>query len=163
MRSLCLGAQSFPDALRGLVARVAEGYPACAVVAVKGAFEDVPDFVAGNLLLVVQEVVNNAFRHGRPSTVERTVSDDPAAGRIEVQVHDDGAGFTVGGQMGLEQGHFGIHGVRERVERLEGSLRIESLPGRGTTVVANVARRDYDRALEETGSASHAERRPAGG
>ena len=47
----------------------------------------------------------------------------------------------------MEQGHFGIEGMRERVERLGGSLEIESTPSGGTTVRANVNRRVYDQDL----------------
>jgi len=40
--------------------------------------------------------------------------------------------------------------MRERAERLGGSLRIESRPEEGTTVHAEVARRGYDAELTET-------------
>jgi nitrate/nitrite-specific signal transduction histidine kinase len=39
--------------------------------------------------------------------------------------------------------------MRERAERLGGSLRIESRPGRGTTVTAEVRRSEFDRNLAE--------------
>jgi len=63
---------------------------------------------------------------------------------IRVEVRDDGRGFAVGNAEGVEQGHFGLHGMRERAERLGGMLAIESTPEGGTTVRATVIRRDYD-------------------
>ena len=76
-----------------------------------------------------------------------TVAAEAPDSRIELTVRDDGRGFVPGIQQGVEQGHFGIEGMKERVERLGGSLAIESTPGGGTTVRANVSRRVYDQQL----------------
>jgi signal transduction histidine kinase len=78
MRSLPIRQQSFPEALRTLVARIGEGHAAETFVHTSGNLGEVPEFVAGNLLLIVQEAVYNALRHGRPATVHVTVSDEPA-------------------------------------------------------------------------------------
>ena len=147
MRSLPIRQQSFPEALRTLVARIGEGHAAETFVHTSGNLGEVPEFVAGNLLLIVQEAVYNALRHGRPATVHVTVSDEPATQSIRVDVRDDGRGFAVGDAQGVEQGHFGLHGMRERAERLGGTLAIESTPEGGTTVRATVIRRDYDREI----------------
>jgi signal transduction histidine kinase len=154
MRSLPIRQQSFPEALRTLVARIGEGHAAETFVHASGNLGSVPEFVAGNLLLIVQEAVYNALRHGRPATVHVTVSDEPATQSIRVEVRDDGRGFAVGNAEGVEQGHFGLHGMRERAERLGGTLAIESSPGSGTTIRATVIRRDYDR---EIGAPAEAE------
>ena len=61
--------------------------------------------------------------------------------------------LAVGNAEGVEQGHFGLHGMRERAERLGGTLVIESTPGSGTTVRATVIRRDYDREIGEPAAA----------
>lgn len=68
-------------------------------------------------------------------------------------MRDDGVGFSVGRQEGAEQGHFGLHGMRERAERLGGSLSIASEPGGGTAVSIEVRRRDYDRDLVKSAAA----------
>jgi signal transduction histidine kinase len=47
----------------------------------------------------------------------------------------------------LDEGHFGIMGMRERVERLGGGLTIDSGPGRGTTLRARVSRQAFDAEL----------------
>ena len=153
MRSLPIRQQSFPEALRTLVARIGEGHAAETFVHTSGFLGSVPEFVAGNLLLIVQEAVYNALRHGRPANVHVTVSDEPATQSIRVEVRDDGRGFAVGKAEGVEQGHFGLHGMRERAERLGGTLVIESTPGSGTTVRATVIRRDYDREIGEPAAA----------
>jgi hypothetical protein len=66
------------------------------------------------------------------------------------------AGLSFGNAEGVEQGHFGLHGMRERAERLGGTLEIESTPGSGTTVRATVIRRDYDREIGEPAAAESA-------
>jgi signal transduction histidine kinase len=153
MRSLPIREQTFPEAIKTLAGRIGEGHAARIDVQTSGQLDDVPDFVAGNLLLIVQEAIYNALRHGRPKTITVQVSDHPPTHSIRATVQDDGAGFSVGHQQGAEQGHFGLHGMRERAERLGGSLSVASEPGSGTAVSIEVRRRDYDRDLAEPAAA----------
>ncbi|MSU50370.1 MAG: hypothetical protein EXS37_15005 [Opitutus sp.] len=138
---------ALPDALRALTERANAGHDAKIDVRTAGELSHVPDFVAGNLLLVAQEALHNALKHGHPRTVtlEARLAEKPEW--IAVTVRDDGTGFTVGAQVGATQGHFGLTGMRERIERLNGTLRIESAPGQGTTVHFEVPLRSYDEEL----------------
>ena len=147
LRSLPLRSRTFPEALRSLAERIGQEYNAQIDVEMHGPLDELPEFVAGNLLLVLQEAVSNALRHGHAVHVAITVATEAPDSRIELTVRDDGQGFVPGTQQGVEQGHFGIEGMRERVERLGGSLEIESTPSGGTTVRANVNRRVYDQDL----------------
>ena len=147
LRSLPLRSRTFPEALRALADRMGQEYAAQITVETNGSLGELPEFVAGNLLLVLQEAVSNALRHGHAVHVAITVATEAPDSRIELTVRDDGQGFVPGTQQGMEQGHFGIEGMRERVERLGGSLEIESTPSGGTTVRANVNRRVYDQDL----------------
>jgi signal transduction histidine kinase len=52
--------------------------------------------------------------------------------RLHVEVRDDGIG---GASI---DGGSGLRGLTDRVEAVRGSLRIDSAPGRGTTVVASI-------------------------
>lgn len=144
MRTLPLGQESFPDAVRSLAARLGEGHSATIVVHTSGAFAGLPDFVTGNLLLIMQEAVTNALRHSQASTIDVTADEHRHEQTITLRVSDDGVGFDPARAAGLAQGHFGVYGMRERAQRLGGSLAIETVPGRGTTVTAIVATRDYD-------------------
>lgn len=144
MRSLPIRDQTFPEALHTLCGRVGEGHAARIDVHTEGRLDDVPEFVAGTLLLIIQEAVLNALRHGRAAIVTVRVADRPMEEAIAVEVRDDGRGFDTSVRQGLEQGHFGIQGMRERVDRLGGTLEIASHPGRGTTVRARVRRREFD-------------------
>lgn len=144
MRTLPVRDQTFPEALRCLVQRVGEGHTAAIDVDATGPFDDVPEFVAGNVLLIVQEAVVNALRHGRPRRITVRVADRVPQQSIEVVVHDDGRGFDQAGCQGFADGHFGIQGMRERAGRLGGSVAIESRVGGGTTVRATVRRHEFD-------------------
>ena len=148
MRSLSLGGKSLGEALRDLVVRIGAGRDVKISVGVEGAFGDLPEFVAGNLLLIGQEAVHNALRHGAPSTIDLDLVDDRRDGRIHLRVSDNGRGFVVGKQRGANEGHFGLQGMRERAERLGGTFTVTSRPGEGTAVEATVMRRDYDRQLD---------------
>ena len=151
MRSLPIPDRSLSQSLRILAVRLGEGDAADITVETSADADDAPAIVAGQILLIVQEAITNALRHGRPRSIHVTVESQTDDDAFHVVVRDDGAGFEMGEQRGTESGHFGMHGMRERAERLGGSLRIESRPGAGSAVLAVVARRAYDDELTETG------------
>jgi len=148
MRNFPLKGQTLPEAIQSLIAHLAQGHTTRMTARTTGPETAVSDFVAGNLLLVVQEAVHNALQHAEPAAIEVVLSFDPPADAIDVTVRDDGKGFTPGTQAGPIQGHFGMQGMRERVERLGGTLRVESAPGRGTVIHARVKNLPYDREIE---------------
>jgi signal transduction histidine kinase len=83
-----------------------------------------------NLFRIVEEAVRNVENHSAARSVD--VSLEWKAGLATVTVQDDGAGIdTV-----PEHGGFGLAGMTERAVLVGGSLRLESEPGRGTTVRA---------------------------
>jgi signal transduction histidine kinase len=140
LRSLPLEGGTFHDSLQALVERVGAGHPAGITIEYRGPHPDLPDYVVGNLILVIQEAVHNALHHGDPRTVRIIVGHEPAGPAIEVEIGDDGCGFTPGAQRGPTQGHFGLEGMRERVQRIGGRLSVESTPGAGTVVRATIPR-----------------------
>ena len=137
LRSLPNEGRSFSDALRELVDRLETGHEACVRLDFNADADAIPAYVAGNLILVVQEAVHNALHHAAPRQVDVSVDVDGAGG-VAVEIRDDGSGFEVGTQAGPRHGHFGVAGMRERVERLGGTFEIDSASGRGTSVRAGV-------------------------
>ena len=148
LRTMPVVGRSFRESLETIAAQTGHGHPEQIAVRVAGIANDVPQFVAGNLLLVAQEALHNAVHHAGARQIEVMATGDAAAGSIDLTVRDDGRGFTPGSQLGPDQGHFGLSGMRERVERLGGTLSIDSQPGSGTTVHAVVPTRDYDRQID---------------
>jgi signal transduction histidine kinase len=81
------------------------------------------------LYRIVQEALSNAAKHGRAARAVVEVNEDSSS--IHLTVRDDGDGFDPGR---VEAKGFGLLGMRERVQLLDGSLQIESAPGSGCTV-----------------------------
>ena len=94
-----------------------------------------------SLYQIVREAVTNAVKHARPRRIEVTVTGSPEQG-FRVVVQDDGAGFTSGPDDGLP--HHGMASMRERAAMLSADLRVESVPGAGTTVRVSVPGRTVD-------------------
>jgi len=101
--------------------------------------EDLPDDYKVTVYRLVQEALNNAVRHSGARNARVRVEQGASSGapsgrgRILVTVSDDGRGFDPRRQRGL-----GILGMEERVRRLGGTLAIESHPGQGATVRAEL-------------------------
>jgi signal transduction histidine kinase len=138
LRSLPLLQGSFEESLQQLVNRLREGHAATVDVTWQTVPAEPDEAIAGHLLLVVQEAVHNALHHGRPTQVTVTAAADPDSGAIDVRVADDGGGFELGRQRGPAEGHFGMAGMRERVERLGGRFAVRSTIGAGTLVEVQV-------------------------
>ena len=158
LRTVPLAGHSLSESLESLAAQSALGRSERIAIAVDGTPFHVPNFVAGNLLLVAQEAIRNALQHASCRVVDVTVRFDAAAAAIEVEVQDDGRGFDPEREPGPDRGHFGLQGMRERVERLGGTLAIASVPGSGTQVRARVLIRDYDSDLDDAPTAEDAVR-----
>lgn len=80
---------------------------------------------------IVQEALANVVKHARASQARVVI--DRHAGQLRVSIEDDGQGVTRGGAR-EPAGHYGLDIMRERAQRLGGTLRIRSLPGKGTRV-----------------------------
>ncbi len=89
------------------------------------------------LFRAVQESVTNSIRHGHAEKIDITLERDGDA--IRLSVEDNGAGC-----VNIKKG-YGLKGMRERVESLEGSVGFLSEPGRGfkteITIPCEVAER----------------------
>ena len=56
-------------------------------------------------------------------------------GVLACSVTDNGCGFDPDAAPGVLQGHFGLQGIRERIQQLGGTFRLESAAGRGTKAI----------------------------
>lgn len=153
LRTAPLAGRSFADSLEVVVSHLGDGQAASIELRTTGAAFEPPRFIAGSLLLAIQEAVRNAIHHAQSTAVAVVVDYGSEAGAITVTVRDDGLGFVPDTQAGPDQGHFGIQGMRERAEALGGSFTLASAPGAGTTVVFNVPIREHDAAMDAAGDA----------
>jgi len=92
------------------------------------------EFTETALYRIAQEALGNAVRHSMATRVSVVLK--RAEGKITLRVEDDGAGFDP--VLAQECGRLGLMGMRERAEMLGGSLRVQSVEGSGTTILAEV-------------------------
>ena len=88
------------------------------------------------IMLVGREALRNAVAHAHPRRIEVKVVF--GARRVDLEVNDDGDGFEAGANGSGESKHFGLIGMRERVEESGGTFSVQTNPGRGTRVAARL-------------------------
>ena len=96
----------------------------------------ISDNTAHHILRIVRELTVNALRHGQATQVK-------VAGAIEgdnllFSVRDNGTGFDPRSVPGMEEGHFGLEGIRERVKEFAGTFSLDSRPGAGTKATVSL-------------------------
>ena len=83
---------------------------------------------------VVQEAITNSLKHARANNLEIKIEFLPD--RISAAIEDNGIGFdldSVNQQLAKGE-HFGLYGMRERMDLLGGTLKITSAVGKGTRI-----------------------------
>ena len=107
------------------------------------ALDDIADHTAAALYRIAQEALANAVKHADADRIVlslRRVGDS-----IVLGCADDGKGFDPAERRTARAGdaadgaqHFGLSSIAERCALIEASLRIESVPGRGTTLLVEL-------------------------
>ncbi|MGD9932909.1 MAG: GAF domain-containing protein [Dehalococcoidia bacterium] len=87
---------------------------------------DVPLPIKEALYRVAQEALHNVVKHARATHVDLYLG--TVGGAIVLDLRDDGQGFDPGSEF---PGHLGLKSMRERVDRVGGTIFIESQPGLG--------------------------------
>jgi signal transduction histidine kinase len=85
---------------------------------------------------IVQEGLTNVLRHAKASTCRIHLARTPHG--VTATIEDDGVGFDPNLRNTEAGGGLGLVGIRQRVARLNGTVRIESSPGRGTLLTADI-------------------------
>jgi signal transduction histidine kinase len=89
------------------------------------------------LYRVAQEALTNVARHAQASRVEVSIQKLPDC--VCMKIKDDGKSFQVARVLhGKRNKHLGLLGMRERLEMVGGRFDVESAPGQGTTVTAQI-------------------------
>jgi signal transduction histidine kinase len=130
LRPADLESDGLVPALRSQLALLERAHGLDIVVTVDGEPDLEPE-EEHHVFRVVQEAVTNALRHASASKVG--VSITATSGGLIAEVHDDGVGFDPGGS-GIGSRRLGLTSMRERAERLGGTLSIVSARGKGTQV-----------------------------
>lgn len=88
------------------------------------------------LFRVATEALTNVAKHAHATRVTLTIA--KTRGAVRMQIRDNGKSFAIGKITKSKTLRLGIVGMRERVEMVGGTLTIESAPGKGTTVRAEI-------------------------
>jgi signal transduction histidine kinase len=124
-------AQSLEDLILGVIER----WQLPASWTVEGDMKAVPRPVLDVASSVIRESVANAAKHA--DSREVAVAVEASRTGLEVRVEDKGRGFHPP-STGLHAGHLGLEMMRRRVAEMNGTLDIQSSPGKGTRVVARL-------------------------
>lgn len=90
------------------------------------------DNAAHAILSIIRELTVNALRHGKATALR--IAGCIENGKVLFSVADNGLGFDPDAAPGMPEGHFGLQGVRERIEGFGGDMTITSKIGRGAKV-----------------------------
>ena len=140
LRPAALDAVRLPGAVEQLAATWSARTGIPADVTVDGDSTTLPLEVEVALLRTAQEALANVERHADAHRVRLDLRSTDTGTRLEVR--DDGRGFEPAGLDGRDvhpdAGGYGLVAMRERIASVAGGLVIESRPGRGTTIRAEV-------------------------
>lgn len=125
--------ESLPHALERSLREILRDGRVAHRVFMEGDAETIPAELAHGVLRICQEAALNASRHADASSISVYVSATPAA--VLARVTDDGRGFD---PHSVADGHFGLAIIQERAAQFGGCVRVESTPGAGTTIHAEL-------------------------
>jgi len=111
---------------------------------VTGKERRLPGAMEAALFRLAQEALNNVQRHARATFVSLKLNFTDAEVRMTIQ--DNGVGFQMNERNSRDRSRFhsqfGLMGMRERVELLQGTLQIDSVPSQGTTIYITLPLRE---------------------
>jgi signal transduction histidine kinase len=122
-------------ALQRQLATAAESAGWAAECVIEGTQQVLPPSVETAVFRIFQEILTNVRKHAHATAVNATITFSENA--LSLSVADNGKGFDaaiLANRMPINSQQMGLWGIRERVNLLNGSLELISVPGRGTRV-----------------------------
>jgi PAS domain S-box-containing protein len=95
------------------------------------------------LFVVVRGLLTNVAKHAQARHAKVVINKE--GDRLQIQVEDDGVGFNVAKSR---TAGFGLFSIRERLDRIGGSLKVKSKPGHGTLVTLTIPHIPEDKMAE---------------
>ncbi|HLP77517.1 MAG TPA: sensor histidine kinase [Candidatus Paceibacterota bacterium] len=131
MRSQVLETGDLASALQSVLHSLADISDLKSELRVKGNARRFAPVVENNLLRIGQEAITNAVKHAQAKHVEVVLQFDEL--QFELSVSDDGRGFDPA-HPPTSEGGLGLTSMRERAAELNGTLTVNSVPGKGTVI-----------------------------
>lgn len=135
LRTNPLGEGGLPAAIRTYTERFSELAELPVELSIEGRYDELdlaPD-VELHLLRVTQEALANVRKHSQASRAWVNLSWQ--APTLELMIRDNGVGLRDSWEHGSSNGHFGLETMHERVQQLGGEFQIESVMGKGCSVI----------------------------
>jgi two-component system sensor histidine kinase UhpB len=130
------------ETLRDMVNHTQKQYPNLKMrLDLAGNLDNLGENLNINLYRIVQESINNAIKHAEAKNIATKT------GALQLTISDDGLGMDIDAVD--HANHFGLLGMRERVQGFMGSFHVESEPNanganKGTTIYINIPARDIN-------------------
>jgi signal transduction histidine kinase len=140
LRPTAIAEQGLIPALRRLLTLLERQHGLSTTFNVTGE-PDLSDEQAEQIYRIVQEGLNNVVKHAR--TDRATVTARFGKERLLLQIEDRGRGFAPE-RIETNTESIGLSSMRERIESLGGTLKIDSSPDHGTRITVEVVRADKD-------------------
>lgn len=134
LRAPGLGDRPLTEALRALCADAGKRSNVSVECELSQGADRLPPVVAEVVWRVAQEGLTNAEKHAQARRVQITLAMQP--NEVRLQVSDDGLGLSPDAEN--KPGHYGLRGLRERVEGVGGTFMVTSPGSRGTLIEARV-------------------------
>ena len=134
LRTSGLGDRPLTEALRTLCAEAGKRFDAAIDCQVAEGADALPPAVAEVLWRVAQEGLTNIEKHAHAHRVQVNLTAHPK--EVILRVGDDGTGLPPRAEE--KPGHYGLRGLRERVEGLGGVLTVTALGSGGTVIEARI-------------------------
>lgn len=135
LRHGALETRDLVGALSNVAKQMTTGTSLDAVVRTVGPVRPLRSADEHHLLRIGLEALTNTIKHSGASQADVLLRFDDDA--LHLVVTDNGTGF-VDAPMDHPGGHFGLRGIRERVDKLGGTLKLENQPGGGAIVTARI-------------------------
>ena len=132
LRPQALEDATFWEALKGLIKSATAGTSLQTEFRVRGAMRELPPMAQENLLHIGQEALTNTLKYAHATRFETRLNFN--ANEVRLELHDNGNGF----KMNERHYGFGLTGMRERAEQMNGVLTVAAARGKGTKIVVLV-------------------------
>ena len=122
------------EALEDLFEKLSDTEDIQALCEINGAKERLPENKEIMLYRIIQEMANNTLKHAEATKVELHM--DVQSDRLDVRFSDNGKGFEM--EEDGEQKSMGLQSIWSRVKFLDGTISIDSSPGKGTVYTIQI-------------------------
>jgi PAS domain S-box-containing protein len=126
--------RNLAESLQRSLTQLTQHTPLQADLAIVGTPQPVPPDIGMNLLRIAQEATTNTLRHAQAQTLQIELTFRLDA--IELRIQDDGQGFNP--KLVQDRGGFGLLGMQQRCDRLNGQLTLHSQPGQGSCILIHI-------------------------